>query len=212
MNKNIYCAVERPHNFFCLEFAMKKNVVIIFVVLLAIALFYGYRTYNKLVAGEESIKKLSADLQVNYQRRLDLIPNLVSVVKGASAFEQETLVKVVEMRSKAQQALTVDGNTEAMEKTQAELATTTNQLIATIEKYPELSSTESYKGLQRQLEGTENRIRYGRKDFNEAVMTYNQLVRQIPSKWVAGLTGFKENPAFVASAGASTVPEIKFTK
>lgn len=196
---------------------MKKNrtaglviggVLLVIVVLLV-------TTYNGLVNKEEKVKLQWNEVQNAYQRRMSLIPNIVNVVKGVSDFEQTTLQKIAEARSKA---ASVNINTNAVSAdefnqqsaAQDELATATNNLIIRIEKYPTLKGTAAYSGLQTQLEGTERRIKVARQDFNEAINKYNSSVRSFPTKLVAGMLGFKEKAGFQSDAGADKAIEIKF--
>ncbi len=196
---------------------MKKNriaglviggVLLVIVVLLV-------TTYNGLVNKEEKVKLQWNEVQNAYQRRMSLIPNIVNVVKGVSDFEQTTLQKIAEARSKA---ASVNINTNAVSAdefnqqsaAQDELATATNNLIIRIEKYPTLKGTAAYSGLQTQLEGTERRIKVARQDFNEAINKYNSSVRSFPTKLVAGMLGFKEKTGFQSDAGADKAIEIKF--
>jgi LemA protein len=182
------------------------------VVVLAIFLI---TTYNSLVKKEEKVKLQWNEVQNAYQRRLDLIPNIVNVVKGVSDFEQNTLLKITEARSKAASVNinTNDISADEFNKQSAaqnELASATNRLIIQIEKYPSLKGTAAYAGLQTQLEGTERRIKVARQDFNEAVNTYNNAVRTLPTKLVAGMLGFKEKEGFQSDTGADKPIEIKF--
>lgn len=171
-------------------------------------------TYNSLVKKEEMVKKQWSEVQSTYQRRLDLIPNLVNVVKGVSDFEQTTLIQIAEARSRAQKGLTVtELNRENMadqQRLQDSVAAATNRLIIQIERYPTLKGTAAYSGLQTQLERTEYRIKIARKDFNEAVATYNRKVRNFPSNMVAGIFGFRQKDGFTADAGTDKPVEIKF--
>jgi LemA protein len=173
-------------------------------------------TYNSLVKKEELVKKQWAEVQSTYQRRLDLIPNLVNVVKGVSDFEQTTLVKITEARSNALRGIS---NTEAtaenyreQKRLQDTLAAAANRLIIQIERYPQLKGTAAYLGLQKQLAGTENRILVARNDFNEAVAGYNKKVRGFPTNIIAGLFGFGSKDGFTADAGAEKAVEINFSK
>lgn len=173
-------------------------------------------TYNGLVKKEEAIKKQWAEVQSTYQRRLDLIPNLVNVVKGVSDFEQTTLLKITEARSNALKGLS---NTEAtadnikqQQRLQDSVAVATNRLIIQIEKYPNLKGTDAYSGLQTQLAGTERRILVARQDFNESVATYNKKVRGFPTNIIAGIFGFRAKEGFTADAGTDKAVEISFGK
>lgn len=171
-------------------------------------------TYNSLVKKEEVIKKQWGEVQNTYQRRLDLIPNLVNVVKGVSEFEQNTLEKIAQARSNALKGLSNDEltaeNYQQQKQLQDTLAATANRLIIQIEKYPTLKGTAAYSGLQTQLEGTEYRIKIARNDFNAAVATYNNKVRSFPANLVAGIFGFKRKEGFTADAGTDKAVEINF--
>lgn len=193
----------------------RRNSVFIIGGILAVVLIYFIATYNGLVKKEEKVKLQWNEIQNAYQRRLDLIPNLVNVVKGVSDFEQTTLVKIAEARSKAA-SLNINTNSVSADEfnkqseAQNELATATNTLIIQIEKYPSLKGTAAYSGLQAQLEGTERRIKFARQDFNEAINKYNNSVRTFPTKLVAGILGFKEKTGFQSDAGSDKSIEIKF--
>ena len=170
-------------------------------------------TYNSLVKKEEKVKQQWSEVQSTYQRRLDLVPNLVNVVKGVSDFEQSTLEKIAAARSNALAGRTDVISAENYNKQrilQDSLAAATNRLIILIEKYPVLKGTTAYSGLQTQLEGTERRIKVARNDFNESVAEYNTTVRGGSSLVVAKLFGFKPREGFQAVAGSDKVVEIKF--
>ncbi len=183
-------------------------------VILLLIIVWAFTSYNSLIGKQESVKKMWAEVQSTYQRRVDLIPNLVNVVKGVSDFEQTTLENIAEARSNAVKGLanvTISGeNYRQQKEAQDNLATATNRLIIQIEKYPTLKGTAAYAGLQTQLEGTERRIRVARNDFNKAVADYNKKVRTFPTKLLAGLFGFKVKEGFVADAGTENPVEIKF--
>lgn len=172
-------------------------------------------TYNKLVKAEEKTKLQWNEVNNVYQRRLDLIPNLVNVVKGEADFEKTTLEKIAQARTTASSAITTSGeptaeNINTINNAQNELATATNRFIAVIENYPALNGTEAFRGLQTQLEGTERRVKFARKDFNEAVAAYNSSVRSFPTSLVAGLFGFKTKSSFQSDTGADKAVEIQF--
>lgn len=174
---------------------------------------YTITTYNSIVKKEEKVKKQWAEVQSTYQRRLDLIPNLVNVVKGVSDFEQSTLESIAAARSKALAGQTnvISGESyNEQQRLQDSLASATNRLILVIEKYPTLKGTAAYSGLQTQLEGTERRIKVARNDFNEAIADYNTTVRSSSSMLVAKLFGFKPREGFQAVAGADKSIEINF--
>jgi LemA protein len=182
------------------------------VILLGIFLIV---TYNGLVKKEEQVKLQWNEVQNAYQRRIDLIPNVVNVVKGQADFEQTTLQQLTEARAKATAVTVSSGGVSAdkfNEQTAAQdgLAAATNRLLITVEKYPELQGAAAFKGLQTQLEGTERRIKVARKDFNDAIQNYNSSVRSFPTKLVAGVLGFASREGFQADAGAERAVEIKF--
>ncbi|RYF88664.1 MAG: LemA family protein [Chitinophagaceae bacterium] len=172
-------------------------------------------TYNSLVAKDEKVKLQWNEVQNAYQRRLDLIPNLVNVVKGGADFEQGTLEQIAEARSKATSVNISANNVNAQgymqqAAAQDELAAAANRLIIAVEKYPELQGAKAFAGLQTQLERTELRIKVARKDFNAAIAAYNNSVKTFPTKLAAGLLGFPPKDGFQADAGADKAVEIKF--
>ncbi len=181
------------------------------VILLGIYLMV---TYNSLVKKEEKVKLQWNEVQNAYQRRIDLVPNLVNVVKGGADFEQTTLQKVTEARAKAT-GINVTGDLSADKYNQQtvaqdELAGAANRLMVVVEKYPDLKGTKAFAGLQIQLEGTERRIKVARKDFNASIADYNSSVRGFPAKIVAGVFGFKPREGFQADGGTDKSVEIKF--
>ncbi|MBP3828949.1 MAG: LemA family protein [Bacteroidaceae bacterium] len=186
-------------------------------ILLALVATLGLTscTYNKLVEQEEIVAQKWADVQTQYQRRADLIPNLVNTVKGYAAHESETLQAVVEARTKATQ-ITVDPENLTPEKlaeyqaAQGEVSQALGRLLAITENYPDLKANEQFSELQAQLEGTENRIAESRRIFNEAVQTYNTSVRKFPNNIWAMIFGFEKKTPFAAEAGAEKAPEVKF--
>lgn len=182
--------------------------------ILVILLIWISSSYNSLVKKQEKINQQWSEVQSTYQRRLDLIPNLVNVVKGVADFEQGTLEQIAEARAKALSGLTVTelsgANYDKQEQLQNELAGSVNRLIIQVERYPTLKGTDAYAGLQTQLVGTERRIKIARNDFNAAVADYNLKVRSFPANLVAGLFGFREQTGFQATAGTEKAVEIKF--
>jgi len=192
----------------------KYSGYIIGAVLILLGIFV-VSAYNKLVSKDEKVKLQWNQLQSAYQRRVDLIPNLVNVVKGQTDFEKNTLEQIAAARAKAS-AITYSAYEPTTDKVtlsnqaQNELATATNNFIAVVERYPNLTGTEAFKGLQTQLEGTERRIKFSRKDFNDAVADYNSSVRSFPVNLVAGILRFKAKEGFQADAGADKAVEIKF--
>lgn len=193
---------------------MKRGWLLILGGIIVVIIIYLFTTYNSLVSSDENVKKYWADLNTTYQRRTDLIPNLVSVVRSAATYEQGTFEQVARARAKASQ-MTISAEVNAaafqqLEEVQGELATSVNRALGTVENYPNLKATKNFSALQSQLEGTERRIKVARNDFNTAVATYNNKVRRFPSNIAAGLFGFPAKEGFAASAGASSAPEIKF--
>jgi LemA protein len=194
--------------------ASKRTGLILVILLLIVVAFFAVN-YNSLVKKEEQVKLTWSDLQSAYQRRGDLVPNLVSVVKAGTDYEKQTLQQLAEARAKAAQvtvgsAEPTPGNYTNQEKAQAEVANSVNRIIAVVENYPDLKGTKSFLYLQSQLEGTERRIKVARNDFNASVADYNQKVRSFPSSIVAKLTGYHVKEGFSAEAGADQSPEIKF--
>jgi len=192
----------------------KRKAGLIAGAVLAVMIIAMIVIYNSLVKTSEKVNQQWSEVQNTYQRRLELVPNLVNVVKGVSEFERETLKKIAEARSKALSGLSNNEltaeNYHNQVRLQDSLATATNRLIAVVEKYPDLKGTEAYAGLQVQLEGTERRIKVARNDFNEAVAIYNNKVRSFPANIVAGLFGFDKKKGFEADAGSNKAVEIKF--
>jgi LemA protein len=183
-------------------------------VILLILVLWIFFSYNSLVKKEEKVKLQWSEVQSTYQRRLDLVPSLVNVVKGVSDFEQTTLEKITQARAKAlsglgDNELTAE-NFQNQKNLQDSLASAANRIIILIEKYPSLKGTAAYSGLQTQLEGTERRIKVARSDFNESVEKYNRKVRSFPSNIIAGLFGFKKKTGFEAAGGSDRPVDIKF--
>ena len=192
----------------------KKYPAYLFGGIIVILAIYFIVTYNSLVKKDEKVKLQWNEMQNTYQRRLDLIPNLVNVVQGGAAYEQTTLQKVTEARSKAN-AVNISGNVSAeaynqQTAAQDELAAAANRLMIRIENYPDLKGTRAFLDLQTQLEGTERRIKVARKDFNGAIADYNSSVKSFPAKIVAGLSGFAPKNGFQSDNGADRSVEIKF--
>ena len=195
---------------------MRGKTFYILGAIILLLVGYGIFTFNRLVSREETVNKQWSEIQNAYQRRVDLIPNLVNIVQGAADYERETIVQVTEARNRAEQGLATGAGipTDAaiLQFMQAQngLAGITNKLLLQVERYPELRGAEAFAGLQVQLEGTERRIKFARKDFNEAVQGYNQLVRGFPSSLFARLFGFPVRSGFQADAGTDKVVEINF--
>lgn len=178
--------------------------------------FMGISKYNTLVERQQTVNQAWAQVENQYQRRADLIPNLVNTVKGAANFEQETLTSVIEARSKATSVqVTADdlSNPQKMQQfqqAQQQLSGALSRLLVTVEKYPELKANQNFRDLQVQLEGTENRIATERQRFNEAVQRYNTYVQKFPNNIFAGLFGFDTKAFFEADEGAEEAPEVNF--
>jgi LemA protein len=172
--------------------------------------------YNEVVERDEDVKASWAEVQNQYKRRSDLVPNLVNVVKGAGQFEQDTLTKVVEARSKVA-GMKVDASTiddpaklKAFQEAQGQLSSALSRLLVVVEKYPELKATDAYRDLQAQLEGTENRIAVARGRYIASVSEYNKVVQVFPTSIGAGMRGKAVRPTFEAEAGSEKAPEVKF--
>ena len=193
---------------------MKKSTIGLIVVICAIAIWL-ISSYNGMVKMDEEVSAAWSNVENQYQRRADLIPNLVNVVKGYASHEKETFEAVVSARSKATQ-VTVDPENltpeklQEYQKAQGELGATLGRLLAITESYPELKANENFKELQAQLEGTENRISVERRNFNEIARKYNSSIRSFPRSIIAGMFGFETRPYFEAEEGANKAPEVKF--
>ena len=196
---------------------MKKSLIVLLVVLGALGigalLFSG--TYNGLVQAEETVKQAWAQVENVYQRRIDLIPNLVNTVKGYAAHERSTFIEVTQARARAAGSLSSEAITDPdkfrqLQESQAALSSALSRLLVVVEKYPELKANENFLQLQAQLEGTENRIAVERGRFNEAAQAFNIRLRQFPTNIIGGLFGFKTKEYFKADAGASVAPKVQF--
>ncbi|WP_020568566.1 LemA family protein [Neolewinella persica] len=187
----------------------------IVIAVLAVLLIAGCGSYNGFVDGEEDVELKWADVQTEYQRRSDLIKNLVETVKGAAEFEKSTLEAVTNARAKAT-SINIDPSNmtaeqlQQFEAAQGQLTTGLGRLLATAEAYPQLQATQAFRDLQVQLEGTENRISTSRKRFNEQATEFNKSVRRFPGTVFASVFGFSEKPQFEAQAGSANAPEVKF--
>lgn len=196
---------------------MNRSTIILLSVLGVFVLFilWSVGAYNRLVTLSEGTESQWANVQSAYQRRADLIPNLVSTVKGYADFEQETLKGVIEARSKATSVqISADDLTPekvaAFQKAQGELKGALSRLLVSVERYPDLKANQNFLALQSQLEGTENRINVERDRFNEQVRTYNSSVKRIPTSIVAAVGGFEARGYFEAEAEAQDAPEVSF--
>lgn len=187
----------------------------IWIGVVAVVAIFFYVTYNGFVNKEEGVNAAWSNVETQYQRRSDLIPNLVNTVKGYAAHESETLGAVTEARARATSInLSASDLTPerlaAFQQAQADVRSALGRLIAVAENYPDLKANQNFLELQAQLEGSENRIAVARKDFNAAAQRYNVAVRRFPSNLIAGLFGFEKKPYFEASEGADKAPEVQF--
>jgi len=195
-----------------------KPATIILLVVVALLFMLGVgacNTYNKMVGLDESLNQSWGEVETQYQRRADLIPNLVNTVKGYATHESQTFEKVTEARAKATSiTLNVDDLTEEnlakYQQAQNELSSALKSLLAVTENYPDLKANKNFEDLQAQLEGTENRIATARTRYTEQVKNYNVTIRRFPSNIFAGMFGFASKPQFAAEEGADKAPEVKF--
>lgn len=193
----------------------KLSVTAIVLIILAVIVVWGIGAYNSLVKNEEGVKSAWSQVENVYQRRADLIPNLVATVKGYATHESATLEGVVEARAKAtQMTVNVDDLSEEkiaeFQKAQGELGSALGRLMAITEAYPDLKANENFRDLQAQLEGTENRIAVERKAYNQVAQEYNTSIRVFPRNIIASVFGFKVKGYFEAEEGAQTAPKVEF--
>lgn len=200
---------------------MKKGLIVTLIIvgvvfiggIILYSVFAG--SYNNMVQKEEQVTSQWAQVENVYQRRADLIPNLVNTVKGYANFEQETLTKVVEARAKAT-SVNINADNLTPEKVaqfqeaQGELSSALSRLLVTVERYPDLKANQNFLDLQTQLEGTENRIAVERKKFNDAVQDYNTYIRRFPQNFLSGMYGFEKKGYFEAEPEAKKVPDVTF--
>lgn len=195
---------------------MKKNKgLIITVVVIALVALWGISSYNGLVSMDENVSNQWANVETQYQRRSDLIPNLVNTVKGYAKHESETLESVMAARSQATQVKIDPSNCTpqqlaAYQKAQGDVTTALGKLLAITENYPDLKANQNFLELQSQLEGTENRINVARKDFNDSAKKYNTSLRRFPRNIIASMFGFEKRAYFEAEAGAEKAPKVEF--
>jgi len=200
---------------------MKKGSIILIVIIAGIAFFvisifvWGTRTYNNMVTMQESVTSTWGNVETQYQRRSDLIPNFVSTVKGAANFEQTTLTQVIEARAKAT-SVTIDPtkmtaeNLQQFQQAQGQVSSALGRLMVVMEQYPELKATQNFRDLQVELEGTENRISVARQKFNDVAKVYNTYIRRFPTKIIAGMYDFEAKPYFDAAEGSEKAPVVTF--
>ncbi len=199
------------------KLAVILGVLVVLGILALILIAAAGGSYNRLVKLSQAVDSQWAQVQNVYQRRADLIPNLVATVSGAANFEKSTLTEIVQARASVGQ-MKIDPNNAptdpaklaAFDQAQSQLSSALSRLLVVVERYPDLKATENFRDLQAQLEGTENRISVERRDFNTAVQNYNTAVKSFPAVFYAGAFGFSAKPYFTASAGAETPPKVSF--
>lgn len=197
---------------------MKKGLIILLVIagVIILGIMWGVGKYNGIVKLDEGVNEGWAQVQNQYQRRMDLIPNLVATVQGVANFEKSTLQAVIEARAKATQVtlspqlLNDPQAFQKFEQSQGQLSSALSRLLVTVEQYPNLKANENFLQLQSQLEGTENRISVERRRFNEVVQNYNSHIRQVPTNMIASFGGFQQKQYFQAQAGAEAAPKVQF--
>lgn len=196
---------------------MKKSIIVIIVLVVIVLIGYSWfkGVYNTMVTKSEAVATQWAQVENVYQRRADLIPNLVNTVKGYAEHEKSTLTEVIEARAKAT-STNVDASNltpqaiQAFQQAQGGLSQALSKLMVVVERYPDLKANQNFLELQAQLEGTENRIAVERKRFNEVAQAYNTYIKLFPKNMLAGMFGFEPKPYFKAAAGAEKAPEVKF--
>lgn len=195
---------------------MKKNKgLIITIVVIVLVALWGILSYNGLVGMDENVSNQWANVETQYQRRSDLIPNLVNTVKGYAKHESQTLEAVMAARSQATQVKIDPSNCTpqqlaAYQKAQGDVTTALGKLLAITENYPDLKANQNFLELQSQLEGTENRINVARKDFNDSAKEYNTSLRRFPRNIIASMFGFEKRNYFEAEVGAEKAPKVEF--
>ncbi len=193
----------------------RKGLIVLIVVVAVVGLLFSWfkSTYNNMVLRQETVSAQLGNLQTQYQRRADLIPNLVATVKGYAAHEQSTLEQVTEARAKATKTQLNVNDAAALSQymeAQGELSSALSRLMAISENYPDLKANQNFLDLQTQLEGTENRISVERRKYNEAARDFNVYIKMFPRNLVSGMFGFQQSPYFEAQSGAETAPIVQF--
>lgn len=211
-----YICIHRKNSILSLHFLthiFMKKILLILVIVFGVSALWAVGIYNSLVSGKANVDKEWSNVEVVYQRRADLVPQLEATVSGVANFEKSTLTEVVEARAKAT-STTVDlGDSASLEQFQAsqtELSGALSRLLVTMEAYPQLTASKSFQDLQSQLEGTENRIAVARSDYNTAATTWNASVQRVPTVFIARLFGFTVVALFDAMEGAEVAPKIDF--
>jgi LemA protein len=200
---------------------MKRGCLIGIIIGAIVILFilgtvmWGVRVYNRMVTMSEAVTSQWGNVETQYQRRMDLIPNFVNTVKGAANFEQQTLTQVIEARAKAT-SVTIDPSNmneqtfAQFQQAQGEVSSALSRLMVVVERYPELTATQNFRDLQTELEGTENRISVERRKFNETAQAFNAYIKRFPQNFIAGMYGFQARPYFKSVEGAEKAPEVTF--
>ncbi len=200
---------------------MKKGCLISIIIVAFLALvvlgivLWGTKVYNGMVTMNEGVTSQWGNVETQYQRRSDLIPNFVNTVKGAANFEQTTLTQVIEARAKAT-SVTIDPanmtaeNMQQFQQAQGQVTSALSRLMVVVEQYPELKATQNFRDLQIELEGTENRISVERRKFNDVARAYNTYVKRFPQNFIAGMFGFQAKPYFESVEGAEKAPQVTF--
>jgi LemA protein len=200
---------------------MKKGCLIwlitgVFLLLVVLGIVsWGTKVYNNMVSLQEAVASQWGNVETQYQRRADLIPNFVNTVKGAAEFEQETLTRVIEARAKATQVTIDPANITAenmlqYQATQGELSSALSRLMVVVERYPDIKATQNFRDLQVELEGTENRISVERRKFNEVAQSFNTFIKRFPQNLLAGMFGFSAKPYFESMEGSDRAPQVQF--
>jgi LemA protein len=200
---------------------MKKSCLITVIIVAFLGLvvlgivLWGTKVYNQTVTLQEGVTSQWGNVENQYQRRADLIPNFMETVKGAASFEQETLTKVIEARAKATQ-VTIDPtrmtaeNMQQFQAAQGELSSALSRLMVVVEQYPELKATQNFRDFQVALEGTENRISVERRNFNQVAQAFNTYIKRFPQNFIAAMFGFQAKPYFESMEGADIAPKVQF--
>lgn len=194
---------------------MKSKGLWIVIAIVVVLVLWGMSSYNNMVTKDEEVKTAWSQVENQYQRRLDLIPNLVNTVKGYATHEKSTLEGVVNARAKASQTMInagdlTEANLKQFQAAQSELSSALSRLLVVVERYPDLKANQNFSELQAQLEGTENRIAVERKRFNETAQGYNTYIRRFPNNIFSGMFGFTPKAYFTAEEGANKAPKVEF--
>jgi LemA protein len=199
------------------KFAIGCGVLAVLGLIVLVVFLFAGGSYNRLVRLSQQTDAAWANVQTDYQRRMDLIPNLVATVSGVADFEKSTLTQITEARASvgkiafnSKTAPQDPAQLAAFDQAQSQLSSALSRLLVVVERYPELKSTANFLTLQAQLEGTENRIAVSRRDFNDAVQKFDTAIKSFPTLFYAGALGFREKPYFAAAPGAETAPKVQF--